>query len=291
MTTRFDDLLAGLRLPAIAAPMTYISTPALVAEACAAGIVGSFPTSNASSITQLDEWFDEIDRRRNEATRTAGPVAANLIVGKQNKRLEADVECLVRRRPPLVITSVGSPAPVVGPLQQAGCIVLADIASEAHAHKALSAGVDGLILLSAGAGGHTGWANPFAFVRAVRAFFDGPIALAGGMSDGTALWAAQCAGCDLALLGTRFIATEEAATPASWQAALERSTMDDVTLTTAPNGVVASTLPDDAGSAGHTVSAVRSQQSVAELVDELESGWNRARTRTAQLLARGVGPT
>ncbi|MEL6984668.1 MAG: nitronate monooxygenase, partial [Actinomycetota bacterium] len=153
--TRFDDLTAGLRLPAIAAPMTQISTPELVAEACAAGIVGAFPTSNARSIAQLDEWFDQVEARRAalDAPHQPGPVAANLIVGKQNKRLDDDVACVVRRRPQFVITSVGSPAPVVGPLQEAGCLVLADIASEVHAHKALAAGVDGLVLLSAGAGG------------------------------------------------------------------------------------------------------------------------------------------
>lgn len=283
---RFDDLVAGLRLPAVAAPMTLISTPELVAEACAAGVVGSFPTSNASSIAQLDEWFDQIEARRAEVDGPwpAGPIAANLIVGKQNKRLDDDVACVVRHRPALVITSVGSPAPVVEPLQEAGCLVLADIASEAHAHKALAAGADGLILLSAGAGGHTGWANPFAFVRSVRAFFDGPLVLTGGMSDGAALLAAQVAGCDMAMFGTRFIATDEAGTPPAWRAALEHSTMDDVSLTTAPNGVVASTLPDGVGSAGHTVSAVRTQQSVADLISEIEAGWIDAKARTQHLL-------
>jgi nitronate monooxygenase len=283
---QFDDLVSDLRLPAIAAPMTSVSTPELVAEACAAGIVGSFPTSNAKSIAQLDEWFDQIETRRATVTgqQKAGPIAANLIVGKQNKRLDEDVEQVVKWQPNLVITSVGSPAPVVGPLQEAGCLVLADVVSEAHAHKALAAGVDGLILLSAGAGGHTGWANPFAFVRSVRSFFDGPLVLTGGMSDGAALWAAICAGCNMAMFGTRFIATEESATPDAWLDALQRSTMDDITLITAPNGVVASALPDDAGSAGHTVSAVRSVQTVAQLVDEIETGWVDARRRTGQLL-------
>lgn len=283
---RFDDLVTGLRLPAIAAPMTFVSTPELVAEACVAGIAGSFPTSNAESIAQLDEWFDQIETRRAAAggPHAAGPVAANLIVGKQNKRLDEDVESVVKWQPQLVITSVGSPAPVVEPLQQAGCMVLADVVSEAHAHKALAAGVDGLILLSAGAGGHTGWANPFAFVRSVRSFFDGPLVLTGGMSDGAALWAAICAGCDMAMFGTRFIATEESATPAAWQAALEQSTMDDISLITAQNGVVASSLPDGAGSAGHTVSAVRDRQTVSQLVEEIETGWGDARRRTEQLL-------
>lgn len=287
--TDFDALISGLRLPAIAAPMTGVSTPELVGEACAAGVVGSFPTSNAASIAQLDEWFEQIATRRSEDASgwKPGPVAANLIVGKQNKRLDEDVEAVVRHRPELVITSVGSPAPVVEPLHDAGCLVLADVASEAHVHKALDAGSDGLVLLSAGAGGHTGWANPFAYIRAVRAVFDGPLVLTGGMSDGAALWAAICAGCDLAMFGTRFIATHESAASVSWLEALERSTMDDVTVATARNGVAASMLPDNAGSAGHTVSAVHARQSVAELVDEIETGWRRARAQTAHRL-RGV---
>ena len=281
---KFDELVASLRLPAIAAPMTFISTPELVGEACAAGIVGAFPTSNASSIAELNEWFEQIRARRAASERSAGPITANLIVGKQNKRLKEDLDCVIKQRPEMVITSVGSPAPVVQPLQDAGCLVFADVVSEAHAHKALAAGVDGLVLLSAGAGGHTGWANPFAFVRAVRAFYDGPLVLTGGMSDGAALWAAQCAGCDLAMFGTRFIATHEGNVTSEWQATLERYTMDAVTLTTAPNGVAASALPGNVGSAGHTISAVKSRQSVAEVVDEIERGWLQARERTRRLL-------
>lgn len=264
--------------------MTAVSTPELVAEACVAGIIGSFPTSNPASVAQLDEWFEQIEVRRASSERTAGPIAANLIVGKQNKRLDDDVECVTRHKPALVITSVGSPAPVIPALHEAGCLVLADVVSEVHAHKALAAGADGLVLLSAGAGGHTGWANPFAFVRAVRSFFDGPLVVTGGMSDGASLWAAQCAGFDLAMFGTRFIATHESSAPTAWRDALVNRTMDDISLATAPNGVVASVLPDGVGSAGHTVSAVHGQQSVAELVDEIETGWLQAQADTRALL-------
>ena len=286
--TRFDEVIAPLRLPAVAAPMTFISTPELVAEACAAGIIGSFPTSNTASVAELDEWFDQIEAARASSERTPGPIAANLIVGKQNKRLDGDVECVVRHQPALVITSVGSPAAVIPALREAGVLVLADVASEAHAHKALAAGADGLVLLSAGAGGHTGWANPFAFVRAVRAFFDGLLVVAGGMSDGASLWAAQCAGFDLALFGTRFIATHESAAPLNWREALVAGSMDDISVDVAPNGVKASVLADGSGSpvgsAGHTVSAVHDQLSVAELVDEIEAGWLQARANTSELL-------
>lgn len=281
---RVRHLLAGLRLPAMAAPMSAVSTPALVREACAAGIIGAFPTSNARSVHQLDEWFDEIAAGDAGSPPSTGLVCANLIVGRQNRRLEHDVEAVARHRIPLVVTSIGSPAPVIEPLHEAGCAVLADVASVRHAHKALEAGADGLVLLAAGAGGHTGWANPFAFVHAVRGFYDGPLAVAGGMSDGASLWAAVCAGYDLGLFGTRFIATPVSDTPASWKEAMYRATMDDISLTTAPNGVVASTLPDDLGSAGHTVGAVAREQTVAEVVDELEASWLAARRRTAELL-------
>ena len=140
---------------------------------------------------------------------SAAPVCANLIVHRSNARLEQDLAVLLRHRPEMVITSVGSPAPVIGPLHEAGALVFADVASIRHAERAVAAGADGLVLLTAGAGGQTGWLNPFVFVRAVRAFFDGPIVLAGGISDGHALRAAQALGCDLAYMGTKFIATRE----------------------------------------------------------------------------------
>jgi nitronate monooxygenase len=284
-------LIDGLRLPAMAAPMTGVSTPRLVAEACAAGILGGFPTSNAPSSAALDEWFDEIDGvvRTSSSGHSPGPVVANLIVGRQNTRLDDDVECVTRRHVPLVVTSVGSPKLVIGPLHDAGCLVLADVASMAHADKALAAGADGLVLLAAGAGGHTGWANPLAFVRGVRAFYDGPLAVAGGMSDGTALWSAVCAGYDIGFFGTRFIGTTASGATDTWRRALVESTMDDITLATAPNGVAASTIRGGGGSAGHTISSVRGDSTVADLVDELEADWHAARRRTAAQLARAAG--
>lgn len=284
---RLRALIDRCRVPAVAAPMTGVSTPALVAAACRAGIMGSFPTSNARSSAELDEWLDGIgdEVARAEADgQVCGAVVANLIVGRQNQRLDADVEAVTDRRVPVVITSVGSPAPVVGPLHDAGCLVLADVASVRHATKALEAGADGLVLLGAGAGGHTGWANPFAFVRAVRSFFDGPLVVAGGMSDGAALWAAIVAGYDLALFGTRFIATPEGAAGRSWKQALIDSTLDDISLGVAPNGVAASLLPDGLGSGGHTVAAVTAEAPVEEVVEEIVAGWEAARARTGSLL-------
>ena len=207
----------------------------------------------------------------------------------------------------MVITSVGSPAAAVGPLHDVGCLVFADIASLRHAEKAIEAGADGLILLAAGAGGQTGWANPFAFARAVRAMFDGPIVLAGGVMDGTSLAAARVLGCDLAYMGTRFIATRESMASDAYRQMLVDSTLDDVMLTKAFTGLDASMLRPSivaAGldpsnldesvseararekfgqktasegprrwtevcSAGHSVSGVRAVTGVADLIEEV----------------------
>ena len=219
-------------------------------------------------------------------------------------RLQDDLAVLLRHRPELVITSVGSPAPVIAPLHDAGALVLADVASLRHAERAVEAGADGLVLLTAGAGGQTGWLNPFAFVRAVRRFFAGPIVLAGGISDGVALRAAEMLGCDLAYMGTKFIATHESMADARYKAMLVESSADDVLLTSAVTGLPTSMLrpsllaagldPDnlpargaieigndididaraarpkrwrDVWSAGHSTSGVTDILSVAALID------------------------
>jgi nitronate monooxygenase len=210
LLSRFRDRLS---LPLIAAPMFLVSGVELVVAACRNGVIGSFPTVNCRSSEQLDQWLTDIDIRLKVHSDASGkpsaPVCANLIVHRSNARLEQDLAVLLRHRPEMVITSVGSPAPVIGPLHEAGALVFADVASIRHAERAVAAGADGLVLLTAGAGGQTGWLNPFVFVRAVRAFFDGPLVLAGGISDGHALRAAQALGCDLAYMGTKFIATRE----------------------------------------------------------------------------------
>src|SRR5690349_891356 len=194
-----------LKLPLIAAPMFLVSGPALVTAACRAGVIGSFPTANCRTIEELDSWLAEIK----SATAGAAPFCPNLIVHRSNPRLADDLAAVVRARPELVITSVGSPEPVMKRLKDAGCLVLADVASVRHAEKAVAAGVDGLVLLTAGAGGQTGWVNPFAFVRAVRRFWDGIVVMAGGMSDGQAIAAVETLGCDLADVGPTLLATRE----------------------------------------------------------------------------------
>lgn len=258
MTLKKTDLLARfhgrLGLPLIAAPMFLVSGVELVTAACRNGVVGSFPTVNCRSPEQLDVWLGDIeDRLRRHSDQTgnpSAPVCPNLIVHRSNARLEADLQVLLRHKPELVITSVGSPAPVLAPLHDAGALVFADVASIRHAERAVASGADGLVLLTAGAGGQTGWLNPFAFVRAVRAFFDGPVVLAGGIGDGHALRAAQALGCDLAYMGTKFIATAESMADPRYKAMLVTSSADDILLTTAFTGLQTNMLRPSIAAAG-----------------------------------------
>src|SRR5512139_2075690 len=164
--------------------MSGVSGPELVIASCLAGVVGSFPTRNCCSLEELDQWLISIQSARSaakDAGRVVGPLSANLII-RGNQRIAEDTRALIRHKVDFVITSVGSPKDVVGPLHDAGIAVIADVASMHHTHRSLEAGVDGLVLLTAGAGGHTGWANGFAFVRAVRAEYSGPLVMAGGIS-------------------------------------------------------------------------------------------------------------
>ncbi|MGK6310255.1 NAD(P)H-dependent flavin oxidoreductase [Variovorax sp. DT-64] len=299
-----------LRLPLIAAPMLRVSGPRLVTQACRQGVIGAFPTANAGE--ELESWLEEITSDLAQVS-TAAPWCPNLIMSR-SKTLDRDVEILARYGVEMVITSVGSPAPVIAPLHAAGCLVLADVATLRHAHRAVEAGADGLILLSAGAGGQTGWLNGLAFVRAVRSFFAGPIVLAGGVSDGQSLLAAQVLGCDLAYMGTKFIATDESLAAAEYKQMLLRSEADDVVLTRAFTGLQTNMLrpsivragldPDrldettsaeraraefgaagtgekptrwkDIWSAGHSVSGVRRLASVADTISEIEQGFRDA---------------
>jgi nitronate monooxygenase len=298
--------LAGrLRLPLIAAPMFLVSGPDLVVACCRAGIVGAFPTANCRTPGELDGWLARIAA----ASEGAAPFAANLIVHRTNARLAEDLALVVRHRAPLVIASVGHPGPIVEAIHGYGGLVFADVASLRHVEKALEAGADGLILLTAGAGGQTGWANPFAFVRAVRRRWDGPLVLAGGVADGVGLAAALALGCDLAYMGTRFIATRESMADPRYKAMLVESSLDDVLLTRAVTGLPTNILkpslraagldPDDlpergaidilqdinpearrwkdVWSAGHTVSLVDDAPPAAELVERLAREYARAR--------------
>src|SRR6266704_3252215 len=238
---RFRDRLS---LPLIAAPMFLVSGVYLVVAACRNGVIGAFPTVNCRSPEQLDGWLGDIEtrlRRHSDGSgKPAAPICPNLIVHGSNARLPGDLQVLLQHRPEIVITSVGSPAPVLAALHDAGSLVFADVASIRHAERAVEAG----------AGGQTGWLNPFVFVRAVRAFFDGPVVLAGGIGDGHALRAAQALGCDLAYMGTKFIATRESMADVRYKEMLVASSADDILLTKAFTGLQTNMLRPSIAAAG-----------------------------------------
>ncbi|WP_247903885.1 nitronate monooxygenase [Bradyrhizobium sp. 131] len=229
-----------LAVPLLAAPMFSVSGIELVTTVCRSGAIGAFPTVNARSIEELDDWLTRLDHIQAQRDRPTAPHCPNLII--RHSRVKDDLACLLRHKTEIVITSMGSPSLATDALHEIGCFVLAVVPSLTHAEKAIRAGADGLVLLTAGAGGHTGWANPFAFVRAVRAAFDGPITLAGGISDGISLAAARLLGCDLGYMGTRFIATRESMASLPYREMLVASTLDDVVLTRAFTGLDVSML-------------------------------------------------
>ena len=207
-----------LRLPVIGAPMFIVSTPQLVIAQCKAGIVGSFPALNARPASQLDDWLAQITEelaayaRANPHLKVA-PFAVNQIVHASNDRLAHDVEMCVKHRVPIVITSLRPPAEVVAAVHAYGGIVFHDVINLRHAQKAAEQGVDGIIAVCAGAGGHAGVLSPFALVKEIRGIYPGTIILSGAMSTGADVLAARALGADLAYLGTRFIATVEANAP------------------------------------------------------------------------------
>src|SRR6202451_15722 len=322
-----EKIATRLRLPLIAAPMLSVSGPDLTIAACKAGVIGSFPLANARTVEGVEAWLTQIEtelaREVDEnPDRPAAPFCPNLIIKRAQMRDE--LQALVKHRVEMVITSVGSPVEAIKPLHDVGCIVFADVATLHHTERSIAAGVDGLILLTAGAGGQTGWLNPLAFVRAARAMFDGPIVLAGGISDGHALWAAEVLGCDLAYMGTKFIATHESMAPDAYKRMLVESGMDDVMLTQAFTGLDTNMLTPsmiaaglgprtvspagsgeraakkfssmavvegprrykDIWSAGHSISGVDRIQSAAELVERTLAEYIAARDHTARLLSK-----
>ena len=229
-------VLQLLQLPVIGAPMFIAGNPKLVIEQCKAGIVGSFPALNARPKEALDDWLTEIETAL-AAHPGAAPYAVNQIVHKSNDRLDHDLEVCIRHKVPITITSLRAPNDVIPRIHAYGGIVLHDVINVRHAQKALDAGVDGLILVCAGAGGHAGTLSPFALIGEVRRFFDGPIVLSGAIASGNAILAAQAAGADLAYIGTRFIATPEASVPERYKDEILRSAAGDIVYTDLFSGV------------------------------------------------------
>ena len=237
------SILAGsLSIPVIGAPMFIVSNPALVIAQCLAGIVGSMPALNARPQERLDEWLTQIDaalaaaRAADPAAKIA-PYAINQIIHASNTRLPHDLDVCEKHRVPLIITSLSAPSEITPRVHGWGGLVFHDVISVRHAKKAIEAGVDGLILVCAGAGGHAGTLSPFALVEEVRRFWDGPIALSGAIATGRGVLAAQAIGADLAYVGTRFIATREANAPDAYKRMIVESNAADIVYSPTFTGV------------------------------------------------------
>lgn len=304
-----------LRLPVIGSPLFLASGPELVIAQCKAGIVGSFPALNARPEPVLDEWIcrikAELQAFEDETGKTAAPFAVNQICHASNNRLEHDVEMCVKHEVPLVITSLRPPEFVVEAIHSYGGLVFHDVINIKHARKAAEEGVDGLILVCAGAGGHSGALSPFALVQEVREFFDGTILLAGSLGSGRSILGAQAIGADLAYIGTRFVASEEANADPRYKEMIVASAADDVVYSSLFTGIHGNYLkpsvaaagldPDDLpdgkkanmnfGSGGNTkakawkdiwgsgqgIGAMKDAPPVAQIVDRMEAEYRAAK--------------
>ena len=315
----------SLRLPVIAAPMFLISGPDLVVASCRAGIIGAFPTPNCRTAADLDRWMTDITRRLDEARAACpaipvAPWAANLVTHSSNTRLSEDLAVIARHKPPIVITALGSPKPAMEIVKSYGGIVIADVTTIRLAGKAVEAGADGLACVAAGAGGHTGHLSPFAFVTAVREFFDGLIIVGGGITHGISILGAIAAGADLVYMGTRFLTAEESLAPAGYKQMVIDCDADDLIISAAITGTPASWLKPSliangldpanlkmpqgprsyvSGEASHTkwkdiwaagqgLQTIKSVQSTAGIVDELAHEYREAVGRCRRLTAEGL---
>lgn len=294
-----------LRLPVIAAPMFLVSGPELVIAACKAGVIGSFPALNARPVAEFEAWLDRIEAELDGAN--AAPHAVNIVVHRSNERFEQELAITVRHKVPVVITILGKPHRVVEAVHGYGGIVLHDAVTERHAQYAMEAGVDGIIALAGGAGGHTGWQNPFSLVREIRRVWDGCLILAGAISDGAGVRAAEVLGADLAYMGTRFAATAESRAPDEQKQMMIDCRAGDILLSDRLTGINANYMAPsltragldldklkageapaaaqvleaakawrDYWSAGHGVSAIDDVPEVGELVARLEAEYRAA---------------
>ena len=239
----------NLQLPVICAPMFIVSNPDLVIAQCRSGVIGSFPALNARPEALLDDWLLRI-KRELAASPGAAPFAVNQIIHASNTRLEHDMALCIKHEVPLIITSLSAPTAIVPRVHAYGGQVFHDVISVRHAEKAIEAGVDGLILVCAGAGGHAGTLSPFALVSEIRKFWDGPIALSGAIANGAAILAAQAMGADFAYIGTRFIASSEANAVAAYKDTLVAATAKDVVYTPYFTGVHGNYLQQSIVAAG-----------------------------------------
>ncbi|MGQ7960794.1 NAD(P)H-dependent flavin oxidoreductase [Pseudomonas sp. SP16.1] len=248
-----------LRLPLVAAPMFLVSNPTLVSACCDAGIVGSFPALNQRESAGFRAWLEEIEA---SLSTDAAPFAVNLIVHQSNPRLQADLAICVEHRVPIVITSLGAVKEVVDAVHSYGGLVFHDVTTRRHAEKAAEAGVDGLIAVAAGAGGHAGTWSPFALLAEIRQFFDKTLLLSGCLNHGHELLAAQLLGADLGYMGTRFIATGENDAPQAYKDMILAAHAADIIHTPAVSGVPASFMRQSLEQAGYDLKQLQNKADI-----------------------------
>ena len=250
-----EFLQNNLRVPVVGSPLFLVSGPELVIAQCKAGIIGSFPALNARPAEVLDEWLTRINTELEEykaanPDAVVAPYAVNQICHASNDRLMVDMETCVKHKVPIIITSLRPPAEIVEAAHSYGGVVYHDVINVKHARKAAEEGVDGLILVCAGAGGHAGALSPFALLREVKEWFDGTILLSGAIGDGFCVASALAMGADLAYMGTRFIATEEANADQSYKDMLIQSAADDIVYSSLFTGVMGNYLKPSIAAAG-----------------------------------------
>jgi nitronate monooxygenase len=318
-----------LRLPVIGSPLFIISGPEMVIAQCKAGVVGSFPSLNARPLSQLDEWFAQINEElaawdRDHPDTPSAPYAVNQIVHKTNNRLDEDLALCVKYKAPIIITSLGARTELNDAIHSYGGITLHDVITNSFAHKAVEKGADGLIPVAAGAGGHAGTLSPFALIQEIREWFDGPVALSGSIASGQAILGAQAMGADLAYIGSAFIATEEARAMEGYKDMIVESVANDIVYTNLFTGVHGNYLrpsitragldPDslpvsdpskmnfgsggnqeakawrDIWGCGQGIGAVKSRQSVAEFVAKLTEEYEAAQRDLAAKVALTTRP-
>lgn len=295
-----DSFADRLKVPAIVAPMFLVSGPDLVVETCKAGLCGTFPALNQRTTQGFDEWLCEIEERLGD---DSAPYGVNLIVHGSNPRVEADLEVCIRHKVPLIITSLGAVPDLVKAVHSYGGLVFHDVIQRRHAEKAAEAGVDGIIAVAAGAGGHAGTFSPFALTREIRQFWDGALVLSGAMSHGSHIAAAQLMGCDFAYFGSHFIAAEESMAPQGQKEMMIACSAKDITYTDKVTGVganfltpslEAARLHDAPGemslneeakawktiwSAGHGTGSVTAVRPARAICEQLIAEYEAARTR------------
>ena len=250
-----EALSGKLRIPLIGAPMFIVSCPELVIAQCKAGIVGSFPALNARPQASLGHWIKQIkdalaDHASEYPSEPVAPFAVNQICHQSNKRLHADLETCIRHQVPIIITSLRPPAEVIDAVHGYGGLVFHDVINLRHARKAIQQGVDGVIAVCTGAGGHAGTLSPFALIKEIRQEFDGAIILAGALTSGADVLAAQVMGADLAYIGTRFIATEEANAIPEYKDMIVDSDASDIIYSSLFTGVHGSYLKGSISNSG-----------------------------------------